>query len=52
MNFDAKTWRDSFDRARVSQDVNLVHELIDELVAVFGSVAAKDSEALQHWRGQ
>jgi len=52
MNFGANTWRDSFERARVCQDVNLVHDLIDQLVAVYGSAAAKESGNKQYSRGQ
>ena len=52
MNFDANAWRDSFERARVCQDVNLVHDLIDQLLAVYGSAAAKESDTKQHSRGQ
>jgi hypothetical protein len=52
MNFDANAWRDLFERARVSQDVNLVHALIDELVAVYGSAAANKSDIEPYWRGQ
>lgn len=51
MNFDANAWRDSFDRARVCQDADRVHDLIDELVAVYGSAAAKKPDAQPAGRG-
>jgi hypothetical protein len=37
-NWDSRCWHDKFERARVDKDLNLVHELMDELVAVYGSM--------------